>query len=257
MSGKSALSSTFFRDAFDTQPSRTTLLLGRTMSEGYGPTRWGRQTSAIPAMWTIISLNLLVWGGWTYARVNGDRGLLRQLNDNFILSWQNFREGRQWTLITSAFSHIAPMHLAFNMFSFYNFVQIGLSWIPGIGASHILALSLGSGFAGSAAFLYQKRSGRFGREAALGASGMVMGVGAAAACLMPRAGVQLMLIPVPLPLWAVTVGYVAIDTYFLKSETSRIGHSAHLGGAAAGVAYYLAFLRGYGGIWQMAMRRRR
>ncbi|KAK3068120.1 hypothetical protein LTR53_014554 [Teratosphaeriaceae sp. CCFEE 6253] len=229
----------------------------RSYSGGSGPP-WGRQTSAIPAMWLIIGLNTAVFAGWQYAKETKDQRLTQRMYANFTLSWANVRDGRLWTVITSAFSHTALWHFGFNMLAFRSFAS-GLSWFPGIGAFHLLALSLGSGLAGSAAWLATKdRQGRQGaREAALGASGIVMGVGSAVSCLMPTAAVNFMFIPVPVPLWAVTAGYLAFDSYFLHSETSRIGHAAHLGGAVWGLAYYVAFLRGYGGVWRFLASRRR
>jgi membrane associated rhomboid family serine protease len=121
--------------------------------------------------------------------------LLVKLWENFTLSSINFNAGRYWTLITSAFSHNMLMHFAFNMISFNALAGI-LAIIPGIGAFHILALSLGSAAAGSAAWLYQSmnKPRAIGIETALGASGIVMGVGAAAACLMPFAPMQVCLI---------------------------------------------------------------
>ena len=88
----------------------------------------------------------------------------------------------------------------------------------------------------------------------MGASGMVMGMSLVATCLWPTAPAGLILIPITFPLWVLTLGYVDVDTYFLKSETSPIGHAAHLGGAAFGAAYYFAYLRGLGGIWQVVVR---
>ncbi|TKA78389.1 hypothetical protein B0A55_04719 [Friedmanniomyces simplex] len=245
----------FFHQSFESHPTlRGGNTTNRCYTQGYGHMGNTRR-SALSAAYLIIALNTGVFAGWQYAQMNRDQRLLRTLHENFTLSWQNLREGRQWTLLTSAFSHIAWWHFAFNMLTFSTFGTM-LSWIPGIGAAHMLALSLGSGIAGSAAWLYQKQVstkiwGSFGqgdggvRKVALGASGMVMGAGAAAACLMPFAPISVMFIP--MPLWVATVGFAAVDTYFLHSGTTGIGHAAHLGGAFWGVAYYLCFLRGYGG----------
>lgn len=95
------------------------------------------------------------------------------------------------------------------------------------------------------------------KKMALGASGMVQGIAAAATLLAPVAPIYLMFIPVPIPLFVVTIGYVAYDTYNLDSKTSRIGHSAHLGGFAFGVLYYFLSLRRFGGVWHMLARRLR
>ena len=71
--------------------------------------------------------------------------------------------------------------------------------VAGIGAMNLSSLCLGSAIAGSAGFLYQhynkdraRAQGRWSQNAdgmqqiasGLGASGMVMGAGAAATCLM-------------------------------------------------------------------------
>lgn len=138
--------------------------------------------------------------------------------------------------------------------------------------THLIMLALGSAIASSYALHYQRRpqesfeknSGsniwqRFGngnsvveRWQALGASGVVMGMGASATLLAPFAQMSVMFIP--MPLFILTAGYVAFDTYYLDSKTSRIGHAAHLGGLTFGVVYYLASLRQFGGVWQFLRR---
>ncbi|KAK5114363.1 hypothetical protein LTR62_002615 [Meristemomyces frigidus] len=248
----------------------TDLFFRRTYSQGGFPA--GSSNSALRATYLLITLNLVVFAGWQYATATGNRKLTQTMHDNFTLSWRNLKEGRAWTVVTSAFSHVGLGHIFFNMFALRTFGTL-ISCVPGVGAAHMLFLSLGSGIAGSVAWLGQKasstpvkQSGWFGSttqrggrvsEVALGASGLVMGAGAVAACLMPFAPMSLMFIPIPIPLWAITALYAAVDTYFLKSETSRIGHSAHLGGALFGMVYYFGFLRKYGGIWKMMTMRRR
>lgn len=86
----------------------------------------------------------------------------------------------------------------------------------------------------------------------LGASGMVMGMGATATLLAPLTPMAILFVPAPL--FVVMAGYVALDTYFLNSKTSRIGHAAHLGGLTFGAVYYFASLRQYGGVWQWVRR---
>ncbi|KAK0357589.1 hypothetical protein LTR94_000625 [Friedmanniomyces endolithicus] len=264
---------TFFHQSFRSRSAlRSRIrqnLTNRSYGREYGPTGSTR-ISAVSATYFLIALNTGVFAGWVYAQATQEQRLLRTLRQNFTLSWQNWREGRQWTILTSAFSHANFVYFAFNMLTFSAF-GIMLSWVPGIGAFHVLALSLGSGIAGSIAWLYQKQMpsesgmgkiiGPFGqgagavRQSARGASGMVVGVGAPAACLMPWAKVGVFFIPVPL--WVATVGFAALDTYYLNSDKTPFAHASHLGGALGGVAYYLCFLRGYGGIWMwMRMRGR-
>lgn len=171
-------------------------------------------------------------------------------------------------MITSSFAHERTEHFVFNMFAMQAFAgSLMMAGGIGIGAAHYLALTLGSGIAGSFAFLYQQKQksaqgerkwGPFGQRGityiatGLGASGTVMGMSLAAACLTPFK--RIMLFVFPMPMWAAAAIYVAADLYFLDTPESRVGHSAHLGGAAFGAAYYLVFLRRFGGISHMLRR---
>ena len=107
-----------------------------------------------------------------------------------MLSAANWRAGRYYTMLTSAFSHQAPVHFLFNMIAFNAFG--GILMFSGLGAMHVTSLCVGSAVAGSFAWLYQRGSanrseapnlpnavvvGSRGMGAALGASGMVMGAG--------------------------------------------------------------------------------
>jgi membrane associated rhomboid family serine protease len=239
----------------------------RAFSNGYRPDPYATFHSARMAIRTIIALNTAVFGTWYYARTTRDSKLLQWLNENFTLSMTNYRAGRYWTLLTSAFSHNNFVHFLFNMVAFNAFGTI-LSLTPGVGAFHVAALCVGSAITGNFAFLYQRGltspsntrfpnaiGGARGIEfSALGASGMVMGAGLAATCLMPTAPMALMFLPVAMPLWAIMSIYVGIDMYYLDEGTSKIGHSAHLGGALYGAAYYFGYLRKYGGVWRTVRR---
>jgi membrane associated rhomboid family serine protease len=138
----------------------------------------------------IIGLNTAVFGAWTYGKVQQDRKLLGWLSENFTLSATNWRAGRYYTMLTSAFSHQDPVHFLFNMIAFNAFG--GILMFSGLGGMHVASLCIGSAIAGSFAWLYQRGianrsqvsnlptaavvSGGMG-AAALGASGMVMGAG--------------------------------------------------------------------------------
>lgn len=217
----------------------------------------------------IIAANALVYGAWYYGEHTADKALLRQLNDNFTLSLRNLKENRYYVLLTSAFSHMNFVHIAFNMLALSSFGQI-ISFM-GVSGPQTLALCLTCGIAGSVAWAYHHafikpdppRSGLFSRQVvrmkdldtALGASGLVMGAGTAAACLAPLTPTGLPFLPVRMPLWFFMAVYAAVDTYFLdKGEI--IGHAAHLGGAATGVVYYFLALRSYGGVWRLLSGRR-
>lgn len=199
------------------QPLFASRVFRRTYAYGGGGNPWQAYASNMRAVYLIIGLNTAMFGAWQYARSQRDRKLLQQLYNNATLSWENIRAGRHWTLITNAFSHINLVHFAFNMFSFYNFGMI-MSMVPGVTAVHILALSIGSAIAGSLSWLWypnQSAKPSYGFisqpvQQALGASGMVMGVAATAACLRPLTPMVVMFV-VPMPLFAVTFLYAAID----------------------------------------------
>ncbi|KAF2481869.1 hypothetical protein BDY17DRAFT_325379 [Neohortaea acidophila] len=220
---------------------------------GYSSALPGASTRTM--MWTIIGLNAAVFGAWQYAIARKDRKLFQKLSQNFTVSAQNIRDGRYWTLVTSAFSHQGLGHFAFNMFTFNAFTSIMA--FAGVGPVALGFIVLGSGLAGSAAWLYHLHSpgsDRINRYAsALGASGAVMGAGAVATCLMPFAPMQMMFIPINIPLWVLTLAYAGLDAYYLNASTG-VGHSAHLGGAIFGALFYAAYLRRLGGVVQLLKR---
>lgn len=248
----------FFRNVFHMEPVYRPIntnsidrFLLRFYHPGYRDT-FAAYTSAKPVIWSIIGLNSAVFFAWQYSISQRDTRLIDKLQKNFSLSVQGLKEGRYWTVLTSAFSHQWLPHFFFNMFTFHTFAT--LAAMRGVGALPLSALCIGSALAGSLSFAYHLQSQNSGKptslRSGLGASGMVMGVGAVATCLAPFAPMQIMFIPINIPLWMITVGYALVDTYYLHSE-SPVGHSAHLGGSVFGVAFYFARLRGLGGISNM------
>lgn len=86
-------------------------------------------TVAKGLLWGTIGANVFVWTQWhiipdaqaakqgkgSLAYYEAQRKQAQYMNDNFTLSRKNIAEGRWWTLITSAFSHIDLAHLGINM----------------------------------------------------------------------------------------------------------------------------------------------
>lgn len=207
-------------------------------------------------IWTLIGTNTLVFLLWQSAKVaagrDNDFRPLKAMALVSTLSLDN-AEARPYTLLTSCLSHASLGHFLFNMVTLKTFADV-LQLFPGIGAGHLLAVCFGSGIAGSVAWIAQQNSTAKAYYAderrALGASGMVMGAGAAATMLLPRAPMNLFFIPVPIPLWIITALYFAVDILSLQTD-SGIGHAAHLGGGAFGIAYYALFLRRFKFGWGM------
>ncbi|KIV99858.1 uncharacterized protein PV09_08526 [Verruconis gallopava] len=211
-------------------------------------------------VWLCIGTNCIVWLSWQASRREGGtskqaakiRKLGLDLQKNFLLATRNVREGRWWVLITSAFSHISFWHLFVNMFTFQQLSQV-LVYTPGLTASrHLAPLIFGSALAGSAAFLSHESASSRSQRVGLGFSGVVSGVVTSAACLMPHQQMLLFGV-VPLPLWALAIGYIAYDTYAMDGDTS-VAHDAHVGGAIFGGAFYMLALKRFGGILGPRMR---
>jgi membrane associated rhomboid family serine protease len=232
-------------------------------SGGYG----SRSNGVMSSFYFLFAANAMVFGALNYAKYTKDWKLEKRLLNNTLLSPAGVDSGRWWTIITSAFAHIDPVHFAFNMLSLYNFCSL-CAFIPGMNGLHLFAVAGGSAVTGGFGFLYHRKrkvqeasrgdwqtKTKNYNSAALGASGAVMGVGAVTACLVPNAPMQLMLIPITFPLWIFVAGYGVVDSYFLDSPTSGIAHAGHLGGLVFGAAYYLAFLRKSPmGVWRNIQR---
>lgn len=182
---------------------------------------------------------------------------LKNFYRNFTINYNDVvQEGKWWTVITSTFSHIQPFHLLGNMLSAYYMGGL-VAQTPGVRPLHFVILILGSGISGSLLYLgmrHQKlqehsqkntRGGAMPRDMkrGLGFSGALMGVGAVAAFMYPRTTFAIYGI-IPVPLWALMMGYAVFDGAFLTDTTSRVAHAGHLGGLAFGVMYYFAKFRG-------------
>ncbi|KAK1983485.1 rhomboid family protein [Colletotrichum cereale] len=146
------------------------------------------------------------------------------------------------TLFTSAFSHIQPLHLFVNMSTYKTYVesfyQLGISPI------RFILLAVGSGLAASYAHVYNARHRRgaktIAERSAVGASGVLTGLGTALACMFPTLKVRLSGTNQVLPLRVVVLGMFAVDAYCLSTDRETgVGHAGHLGGALFGLAYFL------------------
>lgn len=80
-------------------------------------------------LWTTIGANVFIWGKWhvfpdaeaakqgvgSHAHQVAKIKHIEYMSQNYTLSRKNIAEGRWWTIITSAFSHIDLAHLGINM----------------------------------------------------------------------------------------------------------------------------------------------
>ena len=100
------------------------------------------------AVYSILGANLAVFLAWQYAINSYDHDLHASMQRNFVLTRENLRSGRLWTLITSNFSHMGLMHFAINMLVVGSF---GRSVASDIGGKRFFALYMLGGLASSLA----------------------------------------------------------------------------------------------------------
>jgi membrane associated rhomboid family serine protease len=198
----------------------------------------------------LMGVNVAVFGYGLYAREQHKQGYssnLAKFMTNMTMSVNGFKRGYYWQAITSVFTHIDPIHLLFNMATFW-FMGKFLAASSCITPGRYMAIVLGSGVAGSLGYLksqeYKSQTDRFAEhQRGLGFSGALMGVTTVAACLSPRTKVAIWGV-LPVPLGVLTLCYALYDGYYLNSKNSRTAHSGHLGGTAFGLLYYFLKLRG-------------
>ena len=163
----------------------------------------------------------------------------RWLNDHFIHSLRNMKEGRYYTIVTSAFMHESLLHLAMNMVGLWSFGRVLVS---GIGVPSFLVLYFGSVIAGGLTqdYIWEKRD--MWNAGGLGASGGVLGLFAATACIIPRG--QMGFLFIPMPMWAGAALMVGLSVGGMQDRwLPGLGHAAHLGGMAFGAFWWLVAIR--------------
>lgn len=199
----------------------------------------------------IIGLNCAIFGYAQYLKEQARQGYTK----GFILHVRNFslsmgvffKEGRYYTMLTSAFSHLDLLHLVGNMVSFYYMASL-LAATPYFTPVRLLTVIFGAGVSGGLGYLTtQYRAVKEGRgnawQPALGFSGAVMGVGSVAAFLYPKTTFMIYGI-VPVPLWVLIGGYALYDGFLVNNTTTGTAHSGHIGGLIFGFGYALLRLRG-------------
>lgn len=137
---------------------------------------------------------------------------------------------RIYTSITSAFLHIAPMHILMNLIFLF---LLGFPLEIKAGSRKVIAVYLVSAIGASA--LYAAT----GNTAALGASGAISGLMGALVALYPRDEIPMFLGPIFLmrtPVYlAALVFLVTESAYAFISTGDNIAHTAHIGGLIAGM----------------------
>lgn len=141
------------------------------------------------------------------------------------------RHGEWYRWVTSAFIHGGPLHLGVNMIGLWS---LGPVFEISFGSAVFLGLYFGPLIAASA-WTYMEHF-RDPNYRAVGASGAISGLATAFAIFSPLSEF-LFLFVFPMPAFVFAICFIAISAWAASSDTrDGIGHSAHLGGALAGVA---------------------
>jgi membrane associated rhomboid family serine protease len=142
------------------------------------------------------------------------------------------RQSEYLTLVTSGFMHADLGHLIFNAITFYSF---GPLLERRIGTITFLELYFTGLLTGNIGTYVRHRSDP--KYSCLGASGAILAVLFASIVYFPQQHLFILPLPVPIPAPLFAIGYLAYTSYSARQQQGNINHSAHLGGALAGLAF--------------------
>ena len=178
------------------------------------------QLLSAPASLVLLALNI----GLSFAAFQN-----AALMDRLMFDVSRIRRNKEWyRWVSSGFVHGDPFHLLINMMTLYAFGPTLEAWL---GTSAFLGIYFGSLLAGSAwTWMEHFRDVNY---RAVGASGAISGLVSVFAMFAPVA----MLIFPPVPVILYSLGFILWSAWAASNNVrDGIGHSAHLGGALAGVA---------------------
>jgi membrane associated rhomboid family serine protease len=173
----------------------------------------------------LIGINVLVYLA-ELAAGGSINGLDNTIYEHGALFGPLVSQGDWWPLITSAFLHYGPLHLAINMYSLY-FGGTILEQV--IGRWRFALLYLVSGLAGSAGALVHTPN-----VPTVGASGAIFGVFGALFVLERRGNIAT---------GGQVAGLIVINLIFTFALSSFISVGGHVGGLIGGVVLMLALVR--------------
>ncbi|MDZ7730379.1 MAG: rhomboid family intramembrane serine protease [Natrialbaceae archaeon] len=150
-----------------------------------------------------------------------------------------------WTWVTSIFAHGGLYHIVGNSIVIFFFGPLLERYI---GSRKFVVLFIVSGILaglGQIAIPIIRGTVTFQTPGVLGASGAALAILGVLTVLNPGLRVYLYFI-LPIPLWAITLGYAGISLFFLgpgAGAGGNIAHAAHLVGLLIGLGYGLYFKR--------------
>ena len=192
-----------------------------------GTQSFGRSNAA-PATYALIALNVIAF----LVEIAGGGGGFSsggQIIDDYGLRPAFVADGEWYRVVTSAFLHIGPLHLAFNMFALY---ILGTFMEPVLGTPRCVAIYLASLLAGSLGVVILNPDSIVSTA---GASGAVFGLFAAAFLIARSRGMEQI---------ASQLGFLIIINLVLTFGISNISIGGHIGGLLGGALCALVILAG-------------
>ena len=146
------------------------------------------------------------------------------------------RNNEYYRLISYGLVHADFQHLLFNMITLYFFGRVMEQFYTAVMGAYGFALFYLLGLVASILPTYLKNRNNSGYRS-LGASGAVSAVLFAFILFQPWATIYIFVVPVPAIIYA--FAYIAYTIYSDRRGGDNVNHSAHLWGAAYGVAFTL------------------
>ncbi|MDG1974549.1 MAG: rhomboid family intramembrane serine protease [Flavobacteriaceae bacterium] len=139
-------------------------------------------------------------------------------------------KGDKIRMFSSGFLHVDKNHLILNLFTLYIFSgQV----IAQVGSLNYLIIYIISLYVGNYFTLQFHNKEPY--YSAVGASGAVTGIVYSSIILFPEMKLIMLFLPIPLPAYVFGICYLLYSIYGMNKNLGNIGHTAHFGGAIAGL----------------------
>ena len=133
-------------------------------------------------------------------------------------------------MFSSGFLHVDYNHLFLNLFTLWIFSGQVIGRIGSVNYLIIYVISL---YIGN--YVALKFHNKEPYYSAVGASGAVTGIVYSSIILYPEMKLIMLFLPIPLSAYVFAIVYLLYSIYGMKKNTGTIGHTAHFGGAIAGL----------------------
>ena len=192
-----------------------------------GTASFGRSNAA-PATYTLMVINVIAFLLQIFSGVGGLSGI-GSVGTDYGLVPALVADGEWYRIVTAAFLHAGPLHLAFNMFALY---ILGTLMEPVIGTTRYVAIYITSLLAGSLGVVILEPDSL---GVTVGASGAVFGLFAAAFVIARGRGMQEI---------SSQLGFLIIINLAFTFGVPGISIGGHIGGLIGGGICALVIIAG-------------